>query len=78
MHGLSPDEEIDYWRERAKRAEAEAGRMRAVYEAARRWMRSRDHVPINLLSGREIDLMHALAMTDGEQPTALAEGGERE
>ena len=28
MHGLSPEEEIDYWRERARRAEAECERLR--------------------------------------------------
>lgn len=28
MHGMSPHDEIDYWRERAKRAEAEVKAMR--------------------------------------------------
>ena len=30
MHGLSPEEEIDYWRERARRAEAEVEGLRRV------------------------------------------------
>lgn len=45
MHGLSPEEEIDYWRERARRAEAKskkyelsAGERAAVYD----WIREGD------------------------------------
>lgn len=34
MHGMSPHEEIDYWRERAKVAEAERDRLRAALEEA--------------------------------------------
>lgn len=59
MHGLSPEEEIDYWRERARRAEAELAHEREmtaarkiVHRAARNVDRAEDLATIQRESAR--------------------------
>lgn len=92
MHGLSPDEEIDYWRSRAKRAEREVERMRAERDEARGIARSAAHIAkayIQICTD-DIDddeetfadlgqVEHWIKWANQHWPrAALAEGGERE